>query len=98
MQLVLVCDNISGNATTKCTFSQTIGTAYSESVSYGMSVSAGVEYALEAQFWTLFSESMGMSLTTGYDWTQTSDETKSEQITITVEASAPPGDKFCFAF
>ena len=68
-----------------------MGTQFSDSMSEGMSIDTTVESALEAQFWGVFSEKMGMSVTTGYDWTQTSEITKSEQTTITVEAEAPPG-------
>ena len=41
------------------------------------------------EFW--FSSGVGFSETTGYDWTQTSEVTKNEQVTVTVEAEAPPG-------
>ena len=38
-----------------------------------------------------YSSGVGLSETTGYDWTETSEATKSEQVTVTVEAEAPPG-------
>ena len=87
----MVCDNLNGQATTKCTYSQTVGTEFSDSVSEGMSVDETVEYEMEMEFWGIFKERMGMSVSTGYDWSHTSDATKSEQTTITVEAEAPPG-------
>ena len=36
---------------------------------------------------------MGFSASTGYDWTHTSQATQNEQVTVTVEAEAPPGEK-----
>ena len=87
----MVCDNLNGQATTKCTYSQTVGTEFSDSVSEGMSVDETVEYEMEMEFWGIFKQRMGMSVATGYDWGHTSDATKSEQTTITVEAEAPPG-------
>ena len=42
----------------------------------------------------VLSSGVGFSETTGYDWTKTSEVTKSEQVTVTVEAEAPPGE-FC---
>ena len=56
-----------------------------------MSVDETVEYAMEAQFWEIFKESMGISISTGYDWGHVSSETRSDQVTITLEAEAPPG-------
>ena len=50
-----------------------------------------VEAELKAEFFDIFSADIGVSATTGYDWTHATDSTKSEQTTITVEAEAPPG-------
>merc|ERR1712038_667902 len=89
--VVLVCDNLLGQATTKCTYQQTIGTAFSESASQGMSVSGAVSNAIHAGLFRLFSEDLDISVTTGYDWTHVSEATQSEQITMKIEAEAPPG-------
>ena len=40
----------------------------------------------------VLSSGVGFSETTGYDWTKTSEVTKNEQVTVTVEAEAPPGE------
>ena len=96
-QVVLVCDNLLGQATTKCTYQQTIGTAFSESASQGMSVSGAVSNAIHAGLFRLFSEDLDISVTTGYDWTHVSEATQSEQITMKIEAEAPPG-RFLFLF
>ena len=90
-QVVLVCDNTQGVVTTKCSYSQTVGTVFSESVEEGMSVDTTVKAEMSAQFWGMFSGGLGVSETTGYDWSRTSEAAKSEQVTVTVEAEAPPG-------
>merc|ERR1719320_1528937 len=71
--VVLICDNTMGLTTTTCSYSLTIGTQFSDSMSQGMSIDTTVEAELQAQFWGIFSGSLGVSETTGYDWTQTSD-------------------------
>ena len=35
---------------------------------------------------------MSTSVTTGYNWAKTSEEAKSEQVTVEVEAKAPSGE------
>ena len=52
--VVLVCDNVTGQTSTKCTYSQTISTQFSDSVSEGMSVDTTVQEEMEAMFWGLF--------------------------------------------
>ena len=86
-----MCDNTQGVAPTKCTYSHTIGTKFSDTLSEGMKVDITVEAELKAEFFDIFSADIGVSATTGYDWTHATDSTKSEQTTITVEAEAPPG-------
>ena len=90
-EVVLVCDNTQGVVTTKCTYAQTVGTVFSETVEEGMSVDTTVKAEMAAQFWGMFSGGLGVSQTTGYDWARTSEAAKSEQVTVTVEAEAPPG-------
>ena len=91
MKVVLVCDNLLGQSTIKCSYSQTIGTAFSQSASEGMSVSEPVANAIHAGLFDIFSNDLEISITTGYDWTHASEATQSEQITIKVEAEAAPG-------
>ena len=55
-----------------------------------MSIDATIEYAMQAAFFEFFSESIGISLTTGYDWTQTSSEAKSEEHSYKVSTTVPP--------
>ena len=91
MQVILVCDNLLGQTTTKCSYSQTIGTAFSQSASEGMSVSESVADKIHEGLFNIFSNDLEISTTTGYDWTHASEATQSEQITIKFEAEAPPG-------
>ena len=90
-EVVLVCDNTLGLTPATCSYSQTIGTAFSDSISEGMSVDTTVETELANQFWGLFSLGLGVSESTGYDWSHTTEATKSEQVTVSVEAEAPAG-------
>ena len=89
--MILVCDNLLGQTTTKCSYSQTIGTAFSQSASEGMSVSESVADKIHEGLFNIFSNDLQISTTTGYDWTHASEATQSEQITIKFEAEAPPG-------
>ena len=59
-----------------------------------MSVSESVKDAIHAGLFDIFSNNLEISTTTGYDWTQTSEVTKSEQTTVKIEAEAPPGGFF----
>ena len=52
--VILSCDNLHGKTQTKCTYSHTVGTEFSESMSNGMSVDVSVSLELEAQFWEVF--------------------------------------------
>ena len=104
--MVLYCDNTDGLAEATCSYEKTIGTSYSSSISENMSIDRTIQAELTAQFFGLFSSSIGRiivsdtyhhhvvpgsSVSTGYDWTQTSTETRHEQVTVTVSAPAPPG-------
>ena len=57
-----------------------------------MSIDATIEAELSFQFWKIFEARIGISVNTGYDWGHVSTETKSEQTTITVEGTVPPGE------
>ena len=59
-----------------------------------MSVSESVKDAIHAGLFDIFSNNLEISTTTGYDWTQASENTKSEQTTVKIEAEAPPGSFF----
>ncbi len=56
-----------------------------------MSIDTTIEASMKASFFGLFEASLGVSTTTGYDWTHTTDVTMSEQVTVEVKASVKPG-------
>ena len=88
------CDNRLGNSTVKCSYTQTTGTKYSTEVQQHFNISLDVQASIEAHFWKIFQGSASGQFHTGYDWSKVSDSTKNEQVTITVEAEAPPGYDF----
>jgi len=90
-EVVLYCDNTMGQVTTSCTYEKAIGTKYSTSLSSSMSIDVTIEEELTAQFFGLFSETLGISTTTGYNWEYVSDSTMGQLETFTVSAEAPPG-------
>merc|ERR1712051_285050 len=68
-----------------------IGTTYSTEVQNSMSIDLSIADALEASYFTLFTETLGISASTGYDWTHTSSERKSEEHSYEVDTEVPPG-------
>jgi len=90
-EVVLWCNGRDAVVETKCVWKKTIGTKFSDEISEGMSIDETIEYEMSIQFWEIFEERMGMSVSTGYDWGHVSTQTKSEQTTITVDGTVPPG-------
>ena len=95
IKVVLTCDNSRGTSPTTCTYSQTIGTQYSSSVSHEMGISVAIEAAMQAEFVGVFSSSLKTSVTTGYNWRHETSQAKSKQVTTTVKATAPAGNIQC---
>ena len=56
-----------------------------------MSIDSTIESSMEASYFGLFSASIGVSVETGYDWTEVSESTKNEQVTVEVKATVRPG-------
>jgi len=88
---IMQCDNSEGSTATTCKYKKTIGTTYSSEVQNSMSIDVSIEEAMEASYFTLLSETLGISASTGYDWTRTSSETKSEEHSYEVDTDVPPG-------
>ena len=59
-----------------------------------MNIDVSIQYAMEASFFKFFSESVGISESTGYDWTHTSSETKGEEKSYTASTEVAPG-RYC---
>ena len=91
IKVVLTCDNTLGTVPTQCSYSHTIGTQYSTSVSEEMSISEGIEATMESNFLDIMSAGLKYSHTTGYNWGQESSEAKSKQVTTTVDTTVPAG-------
>ena len=56
-----------------------------------MSIDTSIEASLSTSFFEFFDASLGVSVSTGYDWTQTSQATKSEEHSFEVQTDVPPG-------
>jgi len=88
---IMQCDNSDGSTITTCKYKKTIGTTYSTEVQNSMSIDLSIADSLEASYFTLFSETLSISASTGYDWTHTSSEAKSEEHSYEVDTEVPPG-------
>jgi hypothetical protein len=89
--VVLRCDATGAIEPSNCNYYKIIGTIFGQSFSESASVSVTVEEKLSVDFFEIFSASVGISTTTGYNWKGTSSVTKSTKEQFTVIATAPPG-------
>jgi len=87
---IMSCDNTRSSIETTCTYTKTIGTTWSQEATNSMSIDSSIEYSMTAKFFDMFEESLGISVTTGYDWSKTSSQAKSETESFTVSAQVPP--------
>jgi len=87
---IIQCDNTQSSVDLSCSYSKTIGTTWSSSAQESMSIDSTIEYSMHAGFFDMFSEDLGISQTTGYDWTHTSSQAQDETETFKVEATVPP--------
>ena len=90
-EVVMQCDATLAQADSECNYQKTIGSSFSESLSTSMSVDYTVSAKLKVEFFELFSETVGVSVSTGYNWNSVSSETINEQHTISITATATPG-------
>ena len=70
-----------------CSYIRTVGTSYSESVSNAFAIDASIQATMEAGFFSFFHAEIGVSANTGYDWTHVSEDTKSQEATMSVCAT-----------
>lgn len=82
---IMQCDNSNNDVEAKCTYTKTIGTTWTTEASKSMSIDTTIEASMSASFFSFFSADIGISQTTGYDWTQTSSQAKSETEEFKVE-------------
>jgi len=84
-------DNTGSSLVSTFTYTYTIGTAWSTEMSQGFDVSISVTNEIKASFWDIFEETLGVSVTTGYDWSETSTQAQNEERQFTVETQVPGG-------
>jgi len=89
--VVLDCDATNAIVDTECNYMKTMGTTYTETYSNSMSLDVTVKAAMEAKFFDFFSEKIGVSVSTGYDWSYVSSETVSKEESIEIKGTAPAG-------
>ena len=90
-EVVMQCDATLAKADSECNYQKTTGTTFSESLSTSMHVDYTVSAKLTVEFFEFFSESVGVSASTGYDWTSVSSETISNENTISIKTKAKAG-------
>merc|ERR1711942_214566 len=84
-------DNTLSDLPSTFTYKYTIGTSWSSQMTESMSVDATISSEVKAGFFDIFEASIGMSVTTGYDWSETSSEAKSEIREFTDSTEVPGG-------
>jgi len=67
------------------------GSKYSVSMEEGFSVSATVEAEMKKAFFNIFDVTLGVSVTTGYDWSQTTTEDQMEEREFENQILVPSG-------
>lgn len=88
---IMQCDNSVGSTSTTCKYKKTIGTTYSAEVQESMSIDTAIEDSMTVSFFGMFSDTLSISVATGYDWTTTSSAAKSEEQSYEVDTDVPPG-------
>jgi|ERR1712179_29760 len=71
-------DNTHSDLPATFTYKYTIGTSWSDQMSNSMDISTTISEEVKAGFFGIFEASIGVSVTTGYNWSETSTEAKSE--------------------
>jgi len=84
-------DNTQSDLPSTFTYKYIIGTSWSHEMSESMSVDATISYEVKAGFFGLFEARLGVSVTTGYDWSETSSQAQSETKEFTVSTEVPGG-------
>jgi len=92
-ETVVELDNTQSITATTFTYKHTIGTTFSSEIKESIGDSITIKEDVSANFFDLFSASVGVSLTTNYDWTQTDTATKSEATTTEVSQKVRAGKR-----
>lgn len=91
--IVTQLDNSQSNWETDFTFEQTKGTSWSHESSESMSVGTSVEASYKESFFGVFEASMGVSMSTGYNWGSVDSTTKSDAKSYTIHMAVPAHEK-----
>jgi len=90
--VLIQCDNVVNNFTsTSCSYTRTIGTKYETSLVFDMGIDVTISEEISVQFFRMFSETLGISATTGFNWQFVSNSVQGEQTEVKVDVEAPPG-------
>ena len=73
------------------TYTQTVGTVFSETFEKDRKISLGVNEELGVEFWKIFSTKIGISKTTEYNWNSVSSQTKKTIKSTTMQTPIPAG-------
>jgi len=84
-------DNTQSDLPATFTYEYTIGTSWSHQMSDSMSISNSISAEVKAGFFDIFEASLGVSVTTGYNWSETSTAAKSETRKIIDSIQVPGG-------
>jgi len=87
---IMQCDNMDNDVEVTCSYTKTIGTTWTNDVTNSMSIDVTIKNAMSASFFEFFEAELGISGTTGYDWTHTSSEAKSDTEEFKVETVVYP--------
>lgn len=90
-EVVLRCDATGAIDTIGCNYIKKIGLIFGQEMSESTSVSSTLKAELTAEFMGIFESTIGVSTTTGYDWTHSSSVSSSTLLEFEVIANAPAG-------
>ena len=98
--LIIECDNIDAVTPTTCSYARKVGISHSTTQSEGhyeqSEVYTEIGFSLEGAVSVLsveFGATLGLSTTTGHDWTLSNSEIWSVETTTSVSFDVPPGVK-----
>jgi len=84
-------DNSNSDLPSTFTYKYIIGTSWSTQMSEGMHIDDTVSAEMKAGFFDIFETTIGVSVTTGYNWNEVSTEAQSETREFWVQTDVPAG-------
>jgi hypothetical protein len=79
-----------GNVT--CDYTQTIGTAFSQTITDAISIDESIDVAYTGAFFDLFASTLGVSQTTGYNWANINALVEGDEVTSPESVTVTPGN------